>query len=152
VNATAEIAAMVGSFLTAVAFQVAKGQGMAVSATTSLLGTVGVTTVVWLAAAFLGPETDAKVLESFYRLVRPAGPGWARVRAATGLAPSPDSIPQAMIGWVLGIFFVYGALFGVGAWLAGNMTLALTWAVIFVVSGAGVLKVLQGFWLSAKAG
>jgi hypothetical protein len=57
-----------------------------------------------------------------------------------------------MIGWVCGIFFVYAALFGVGSFLVGNITLAATWAVIFVVSGAAVLKVLQGFWLPAKAG
>ena len=152
VNATAEIAAMAASFCTAIAFQVLKARGMDITATTSLLGTVGVTTVVWITAAFLGPKTDEKVLESFYRLVRPAGPGWTRVRAATGMTSSPDSIPQAMLGWVLGTFFVYAALFGVGAFLAGNQSLALTWAVVFVVSGAGVLKVLQGFWQPAKVG
>ena len=149
VNATAEIAAMFASFITAVGFEVANSQGMAVASHISLLVTVGVTTVVWISAAFLGPQTDQKVIESFYRLVRPAGPGWNAVRAATGLGPSPDSLPQAMLGWVMGIFFVYGALFGVGAWLIGNNSLAAIWAVIFVVSGAGVLKVLQGFWRAA---
>ena len=149
VNAAAEIAAMFASFITAVGFEVANSQGMAVAPHISLLVTVGVTTVVWISAAFLGPQTDQKVIESFYRLVRPAGPGWNAVRAATGLGPSPDSLPQAMLGWVMGIFFVYGALFGVGAWLIGNSSLAAIWAVIFVVSGAGVLKVLQGFWRAA---
>ena len=149
VNAAAEIAAMFASFITAVGFEVANSQGMAVASHISLLVTVGVTTVVWISAAFLGPQTDQKVIESFYRLVRPAGPGWNAVRAATGLGPSPDSLPQAMLGWVRGIFFVYGALFGVGAWLIGNTSLAAIWAVIFVVSGAGVLKVLQGFWRAA---
>ncbi len=152
VNAAAEIAAMVASFVTAVGFQVAKSQGAAVDATTSLLGTVGVTTVAWIVAAFVGPRTDAKVLESFYRLVRPAGPGWAEVRAATGLGASPDSIAQAMLGWVSGVFLVYASLFGVGAFLAGNTALALTWLVIGVVSGALVLHVLQGFWRPAGAG
>ena len=151
VNASAEIAAMAASFVTAIAFQVLKARGMDISATTSLLGTVGVTTVVWITAAFLGPKTDEKVLESFYALVRPAGPGWARVRAATGISSSPDSISQAMLGWVCGIFFVYASLFGVGSFLMGNAPLAAAWAVVFVVSGAGVLKVLQGFWLPAKA-
>ena len=152
VNASAEIAAMAASFVTAITFQVLKSRGMEISATTSLLGTVSVTTVVWIAAAFLGPRTDEKVLESFYALVRPAGPGWSRVRAATGITSSPDSIPQAMLGWVCGIFFVYAALFGVGAFLMGNATLGATWGAVFIVSGAGVLKVLQGFWQSAKAG
>jgi SSS family solute:Na+ symporter len=152
VNASAEIAAMAASFVTAIAFQVLKARGMEISATTSLLGTVSVTTVVWIAAAFLGPKTDEKVLESFYKLVRPAGPGWTRVRAATGITSSPDSIPQAMLGWVCGVFFVYAALFGVGSFLMGDLTLAAIWGVIFVVSGAGVLRVLQGFWQPAKAG
>jgi hypothetical protein len=151
VNAAAEIAAMVASFGTAIAFHLATLQGMEISGTTSLLGTVAVTTVVWIAAAYLGPQTDATVLESFYRLVRPAGPGWARVRAATGLPASTDSIPQAMLGWVAGILMVYGALFGVGAMLAGNTTLALTWLAVFVGSGAVVLRVLQGFWRPTSA-
>ena len=151
VNAAAEIAAMVASFVTAVAFQVAAARGVAVDGTTALLGTVAVTTVAWIVAAFVGPRTEPAVLEAFYRLVRPAGPGWAHVRAATGLGPSPDSISQAMLGWVLGIFFVYAALFGVGAWLTGNARLAGIWAVVFVVTGVGVLRVLQGFWRAADA-
>ncbi len=149
VNASAEVAAMAASFVTAIAFEVARRNGAAISGSASLLVTVGVTTVVWITAAFVGPKTDPKVLESFYKLVRPAGPGWAKVRAATGVGPSPDSITQAMLGWVLGIFFVYGALFGVGAWLMGNSSLALTWGVIFLVSGAGVMRVLRGFWAAA---
>ncbi|MDQ8151354.1 MAG: Na+:solute symporter [Gemmatimonadota bacterium] len=151
VNAAAEIAAMVASFGTAIGFHLAKLQGTAISGTTSLLGTVAVTTAVWIAAAYLGPQTDATVLESFYRLVRPAGPGWAKVRAATGLPASSDSIPQAMLGWIAGIFLVYGALFGVGATLAGDTTLALVWLGIFVVSGVMVLRVLQGFWRPTSA-
>lgn len=150
VNATAEIAAMAGSFAIAIGLFVAGKSGMQISATTTLLTTVFATTAIWIVAAFVGPKTDAQVLERFYRLVRPAGPGWEDVRKATGLAASPDSLPQAMLGWVMGILFVYAALFGVGAFLFGNTTLALIWSVVFVVSGATVLKVLQGFWLAAK--
>jgi Na+/proline symporter len=150
VNAAAEIAAMAGSFAIAIGLFVAGKNGAQISATTTLLVTVFATTAIWIIAAFVGPKTDQQVLEKFYRLVRPAGPGWEDVRKATGLAASPDSLPQAMLGWVMGVLFVYSALFGVGAYLFGNTTLALSWLVVFVVSGAMVLKVLQGFWLSAK--
>jgi len=150
VNAAAEIAAMAGSFAIAIGLFIAGKNGAQISATTTLLVTVFATTAIWIIAAFVGPKTDAKVLEKFYRLVRPAGPGWEDVRKATGLAASPDSLPQAMLGWVMGVLFVYAALFGMGAFLFGNTTLALSWLVVFVVSGAMVLKVLQGFWLSAK--
>jgi SSS family solute:Na+ symporter len=151
VNATAEIAAMVASFLTAVGFEVARRGGAEIASHHSLLITVGVTTVVWITAAFLGTKTEQKVLESFYRLVRPAGPGWAQVRAATGLAPSPDSLPTALVGWVAGIFLVYAALFGVGAFLFGRTGLALFWAAILVVSAFVVAKVLQALWRPAAS-
>ena len=111
----------------------------------ALLTTVGATTVIWIVAAFLGPRTDEQVLERFYALVRPAGPGWTRVRAAVGLAASPDSFSQALLGWVCGIFFVYAGLFGVGSVLMGNTRLTALWSVIFVVSGIGAWRVVQGF-------
>jgi hypothetical protein len=68
------------------------------------------------------------------------------VRAAVGVGASPDSLPQAMLGWICGVAFVYAALFGVGSFLAGNLPLALTWLAIFLASGFGVTRVLQGFW------
>lgn len=151
VNAAAEIAAMVASFGTAIAFVVARRLGMPVDAATALLTTVGVTTVAWIVAAFVGPRTDAGVLERFYRVVRPAGPGWTRVREATGLAPSPDSLPQALLGWVCGIALVYAALFGVGAALMGRMSLALLWLVVFVGGAVGVTHVLRAFWRASPA-
>jgi Na+/proline symporter len=145
VNAAAEIAAMLGSFVIAVGFEVARRGGVDVPAHHALLITVAATTVIWLLAAFLGPQTDAAVLRRFYELVRPAGPGWAAVRAGAGVTASPDSFAQALLGWVCGIFFVYAGLFGVGAWLFGNTTLAAVWGVVFVGSGAGAWRVVQGF-------
>jgi hypothetical protein len=145
VNAAAEIAAMLGSFVIAVGFEVARRAGMDIAAHHALLVTVGATTVIWLAAAFLGPQTDAAVLRRFYQLVRPAGPGWTQVRADAGVVASPDSFAQALLGWVCGVFFVYAALFGVGAWLMDEGTLAAIWAVVFVCSGAGAWRIVQGF-------
>jgi hypothetical protein len=43
------------------------------------------------------------------------------------------------------VFFVYAALFGVGAYLMGNTQLAGIWAVVFAVSGVGAWRVVQGF-------
>ena len=147
VNAAAEIAAMAGSFGIAIGFEVARAQfGMEISNTKSLLITVGATTVIWIVAAFLGPRTEPQVLTKFYALVRPAGPGWKDVRAASGVSASPDSIPQAMLGWVFGVLFVYAALFGVGSYLAGNTQLFGVWLAVFAASGFGAYKVLQGFW------
>jgi hypothetical protein len=142
---------MAGSFLTAVGFEVVRKMGTPVPDHISLLATVAVTSVIWITATFVAPETDKETLVKFYKLVRPAGPGWKHVQEAAGVGPSPDSLPQAMLGWVLGVAFVYSALFGSGSFLYGNTAQGAVFTVVFVLSGYGVVKVLQGFWKSASS-
>lgn len=145
VNAAAEVAAMAGSFSIAVGLEVVRRMGVEIPAHHVLLITVSLTTVIWVIAAYVGPTTDEGVLQRFYLLVRPAGPGWTRIRAAVGVAASPDSFSQALLGWIFGVFFVYAALFGTGAFLMGRTVLLQVWAVIFMISGIGAWKVVQGF-------
>jgi Na+/proline symporter len=146
VNAWCEIAAMISSFVIAVAFFVAAKTGHPFAAHWSLIGTVAATTIVWVSVAFLSPPTARETLLSFYMLVRPAGPGWTSVRAEAGIAASPDSLPQSFLGWLLGCTFVYAALFGVGSALYGHLGPAAVWAVLFVVSGVGLLRLLPRMW------
>jgi hypothetical protein len=43
--------------------------------------------VIWISVMFLTkPESD-ETLDTFYRRVRPGGPGWTRARERTGLEP-----------------------------------------------------------------
>jgi Na+/proline symporter len=146
VNAWSEIAAMVGSFVVALGFFLARKSGVDVSATTSLLATVVVTTVVWIATALLTPPVDEATLVSFVKLVKPAGPGWKTIRALAGDSASPDSLPQALLGWVLGCAFVYAALFGTGSFLYDRMPQFWAWLCLFLVSGFLMVKVLRGYW------
>jgi Na+/proline symporter len=135
VSAWSEISAMVTSLIVATASiltiprRFAPGDPNADAVV--MLVTVGVTTVVWLAVTLLtAPEPDA-VLESFYRRVRPGGPGWARVSAAAGFGREP--IPGgalAWTNWVAGVVAVYTTLFGIGkcvlgAWGTGTVLLAV---------------------------
>ncbi len=149
VSAWSEIAAMVVSFVVAVGFFVAGKAGHGVPATTSLLIGVAITTVAWVAVAYLGPRTDDATLDDFYRRVRPAGPGWAPVRRRTGLAPSDDSLTLSFAGWVLGCAFVYALLFGSGSLLYGATTQALVWGGVLVASGAGLARILPIIWRSS---
>lgn len=146
INASAEIAAMVGSFAVAAGFEVAKRGGLVVADHVVLLVTVAATTATWMATTFLTAPTDPAVLRRFYELVRPPGPGWKPVAAQSAVGPSRDSLPLAMGGWVLGCAFVYSALFGVGSLLYGRTGAAITFAVACVVSGIGVFAVLRRFW------
>jgi solute:Na+ symporter, SSS family len=150
VSAWSEISAMVSSFLVALGFFIARKNGLEMASHVSLLVTVGVTTVVWVATTFLAPPADSETLARFYTLVRPSGPGWKPVADRVGMGGSPESMPQALLGWVLGCAFVYSALFGTGSLLYGRMPQFWMWLVLFVVSGAGMTKVLRGFWATSS--
>src|SRR5579863_8123616 len=76
VTAWCEIVAMISSFGISVLFLILKKAGAAPGTTEQLLITIACTTVLWVATAYLGPRTDEAILVKFYRLVRPAGPGW----------------------------------------------------------------------------
>ncbi|HEU4721831.1 MAG TPA: Na+:solute symporter, partial [Gemmatimonadaceae bacterium] len=146
VSAWSEIAAMVSSFLVALGFFIARQRGMEIESHVSLLVTVGVTTIVWVGTTLLGPPTDAGTLDRFYTQVRPSGPGWRPVASRVGVTGTVDSLPQALLGWVLGCAFVYAGLFGTGSLLYGRMPQFLMWLAVFVVSGIGLARVLRGFW------
>ena len=89
----------------------------------ALLITVAITTVCWIIAAYVGPQTDRDVLRAFYRKVRPFGPGWARIRAEVGPLPpdeAEENIPRALVGWLAGCTMIWSALFATGNFLYGT--------------------------------
>ena len=151
INAWSEISAMVSSFVVAVGFFVAGKMGMKVASHISLLVTVATTTVVWVAATVLTQPADRKVLVRFYELVRPAGPGWGPIRAQARAGSSPDSLPQNLLGWMLGCLFVYSALFGTGSFLYGKIGLGFAWLVVFVSTGGGLAYLVPRLWLRDPA-
>jgi hypothetical protein len=124
VNAWSEISAMVASFVTSMVLA-RYGYNLddlsqATYAITMLI-TVAVTTVVWLAVTYAtGPESEA-TLDRFYRRVRPGGPGWRPVAARLGFEGDP--IPGgalSWVNWVAGLAAVYCAVVALGAALTGS--------------------------------
>ena len=138
VNAWSEISAMTASLLTSITLGVfgydLGNPGSATYAQTMLV-TVGITTVVWLAVTLLTPaETDA-TLDRFYRQVRPGGPGWRRVAERLGFAG--DRIPGgalSWVNWVAGLAAVYSAVFALGALLTGAPVRGALYATLSVAS------------------
>jgi hypothetical protein len=99
----------------------------------TMLTTVAVSTVVWLAVTFLtAPESD-QTLDRFYRQVRPGGPGWRRVAQRLGFGDDP--IPGGVlswINWVAGLVAVYTAVFAVGAVVTGSPRRALVYGAVAI--------------------
>ncbi len=148
INAWSEISAMISSFLISLAFFVANKMGANVPDPVPLLTTVGVTTVVWITVTLMTAPVDHATLLRFYELTRPAGRGWAAFRAESSLPPSPDSLPQMMLGWTAGVMFVYAGLFGTGSLIYGRISQSILWAVLFVISGVVLMRVVMRVWSS----
>jgi hypothetical protein len=103
---------------------------------------VAATSVAWIATTLMTRPESEQTLVRFYRLVRPAGPGWTAVAARAGVSASPDSLPTQFLSWVLGCAFVYASLFGAGSVLYGHTAQALVWGVVWIASGAWLWRVV----------
>jgi Na+/proline symporter len=146
INAWSEIAAMISSFLMAAGLVVAARAGFNPPTHLSLIATVALTTVVWMVVTYVTKPADAGTLQRFYRLARPAGPGWRPVRRMTPDAAPGAGLNDAFVGWLAGCGFVYSALFGLGHVLLGHTTASIVSAVIFAASAAVLSRVVPRLW------
>lgn len=135
INAWSEIAAMAGSFVTSVVLLYVVGLQPDEPREFAylMLGTLGVTTALWLAVTFLTPPEPEATLRAFYERVKPAGLGWRAI--ATGPAEGPP-LPVRGRDWVLGCVLVYGSLLGVGKCLLGATALGATLLAASAVAAA----------------
>jgi solute:Na+ symporter, SSS family len=106
-----------------------------------MIVTVGATTLVWLAVTWLtAPEPD-ETLATFYRRVRPQGPGWAPVAKATGVATTGSAaLMRELLNALLGCVLVYAALFGVGELLLRS---ALRGAGLLILSAIAAIAIAR---------
>jgi SSS family solute:Na+ symporter len=149
VNAWCEVVAMLSSLAVSIGLALLAKNGMGLSSHAALVATVVVTTICWVATAYLAPATDPAVLKAFYLKVRPGGPGWAPVRSAIGAdadAVAGDPLPLALVGWALGCAMVWSALFTIGHVLYGNRGTAAVLGTVAVVSALGLSRVARALW------
>ena len=127
---------MASSFVMAVVFFALERRGFVIPSHVSLLATIAVTTIIWIAAAFRAQPTDLDELCAFYEKARPGGPGWKPIRAQCPPVERPDPLSAAFVCWFAGLALVYGALFGSGHLLFGHViagTIGVAAAIIGIV-------------------
>jgi len=151
VNAWCEVNAMISSFVFSMLLLVLRKFGVFMPTHYALILTVAVTTISWMLTAFLGPQTDRAKLISFYRKVRPFGPGWRAIRREAGISEADgkatgDSFPVALVGWVSGSLTIWSALFMVGNVLYGRWVYAGVLFAVFAASGLVLIKVVNRLW------
>lgn len=104
----------------------------------TVLITVGLTTVAWLAVTFLTPPEDKGVLLAFYRRVKPSAALWGPIAIeASDVAPRMDGLAN-LLDWALGIVMIYMSLFGVGKVIFGETTIGLEFLAIAVLAAFGI--------------
>jgi Na+/proline symporter len=154
VTAWCEIVAMVASFLASVMFVILTRNGVHIGYPQQLVIGIFITTVCWVATAYLGPQNDPKVLMDFYMRVRPFGPGWRPIQVKAGISNADatamdlrtENFPLSLLGWFTGCIMIWSALFTVGNFLYGRMGYALGLLAVFVVTGTILIQVVRRLW------
>jgi len=146
ITAWSEIAAMASSFIIALSLFVGRKFGLDMSSHAALVWSVALTTVVWVVVTFLTKPTDTETLRRFYRKVRPAGRGWAKIVGPEEAEGPRDSLSLAFLGWVFGCTFVYSGLFGTGALLYGHPLQGTVCLTVTAGAGLGLAWVVPKIW------
>jgi hypothetical protein len=137
INAWSEIVAMVVAAAVLIALRLFFPE-IASDFAKSVLITVAITTVAWLAATFATSPESNSVLVNFYRRVRPDVYGWKHIAEQ---APEVKPVREAghnLLDWVLGCALVYMALFGTGKLLLGFAGEGLLYLVIGAAAAVGI--------------
>ena len=156
INPYSELTAMIVSFVVALYFQVVHAHtGLPeLSNAAKLVFGVGITSIAWIGVTLFTKPSDAKTLRSFYRLVRPGGPGWKivieqaqRDNDPIEEAGKPWDVPTGILCMITGSFAVYAALFATGQWIYGRIVPAV---VLTIAAAIGSL-VLFRLWNKLRA-
>jgi Na+/proline symporter len=150
VTAWCEVVAMSSSLVVSIVVLILNKNGAGITSHAALVYTVVVTTVSWVATAYLGPATDRRVLVDFYRKISPPGPGWAPIRAIAGatdgMPGAATSLPIAMAGWVAGCAAIWSSLFVTGSVLYGRWPQAALLLAVFAISVVALVWVMRRLW------
>ena len=148
INAWSEISAMIASFVVSMAMMFVVPNPFRAGDPNAdawvMIVTVAVSTVVWLTVTFMTSPEPAATLESFYRRVRPGGPGWVPVSERAGFGR--ERIPGgalAWTNWVAGIIAVYATLFGIGKLVFGYTSTGLGMLAVAAAAFAWIARSFQ---------
>ena len=132
VNAWAELAGMLGGFAIALLSYLPAfgGMGFGLRLAVTAFGAAA----IWIPVMLLTPPESEATLERFYRRVRPAGPGWRRFRARTGLDPDA-SLAQDLLRTVAAAMLLFGGMFALGGALLLEPRVALGAALVAAIGG-----------------
>src|SRR5581483_2801415 len=140
INAWSEISAMIAAAVTSLALQTVAGldTDKPLDFAWIMILTVAITTVIWIAVTFLTRPETKDTLVGFYRRVRPSRTGWRPVAEMAPEVVCAGATWTDAVDWICGCALIYGALFGVGKLLLGEVT-AGCWLLAMGAAGGAVI-------------
>src|SRR5689334_4088132 len=132
INAWSEVSAMITAAVVSIFLQAGLkwNSDRPVDFAYLMIVTVGITSVVWIVVTMITRPEPVEKLVSFYRRVRPEGPGWTGIAAQAELSAehAQGRLSLQIMNWILGCALIYGSLFGIGKlifkeWAAGSVYL-----------------------------
>jgi Na+/proline symporter len=138
INAWSEIVAMVASLtyfilLNNPGVQEFMFSGYAFKPEEQMAIVAGLTIVTWLAATLITPAESQSTLRSFFKKIRPGGPGWKPIAALEPDVVQDKNLGISIIGALFASGIVYLTLPAIGYFIFGKTNLGLA-----CIAGAGV--------------
>jgi len=128
ISAWSELAAMFGSLVVFLAVKLWQGglpEAERLPAQYTSLLVAALTFVLWLVVTLLTQPEPMAHLQAFYRKIRPDGPGWGPVAAASPEVRPDRTLVRGLLCAVLGTTVIWLSLPGIGAVIFGQTTKAL---------------------------
>jgi solute:Na+ symporter, SSS family len=145
INAWSEVAAMAAAFVTSVILKNVVGISIddPIGFAHTMLITVGVTTVVWLAVTFLTPPEPEEQLVKFYRRVRPSGGLWKPIARLAPDVPQSKDLRYNFLDWIAGCALIYGTLFGAGKVILKSYAAGAAFLLVALAAGIYIFRDLS---------
>ena len=101
-----------------------------------------VTTSIWLIVTFMTPADEKETLIKFYKKTKPGGPGWNKIKEHITMSDEKEEwiVPKGIICMIIGCITIYSALFSTGYFIYGEISSALIFLLITIVSGLILFK------------
>lgn len=138
INAWTEIAATVSPFI---GFTITR-YVLGLEFPNSFFLTVGFTTLSWLSIMYLTAPEESKVLQAFFKRVRPEG-WWAPVRESLAMPKAPSRMTGLVLCWFFAVIMTYSVLIGTGKFIFHEWNEALISYSIALLSGILMVRKIK---------
>ncbi len=147
INAWSEIAAMLSSGIISIALTneslfnlIFNDDGLPVYMKFPFI--VLVTTSIWLIVTFMTPADEKETLIEFYKKTKPGGPGWNKIKEHVTISDQKVKwiVPKGILCMIIGCITIYSALFSTGYFIYGEISSALIFLLVTIISGLILFK------------